>query len=163
MVTSDSKGPFWGQRSRGPLYKVKILCKGPFWILELAPLSDLPGLILKAQANFLAQVHWWFYAYVFLFLRPFLVLGLWDPHQHLFIELYMIFLCWRVETGGVGLPPEIRSSQSGLGVGRRFLAHFKFTIALCNCKFTMHQKLCQLWNQPRFVKCIMSATVALKF
>ena len=55
------RGPFLGpKKSRAP-QKVEILCKGPFRILEMAPVSDFQGLFSHCPATFSAQLHWYFW------------------------------------------------------------------------------------------------------
>ena len=52
----------------------------------MAPFCDFQGFISQPQATFTTQLHWQFYAYVLLFLRPFLVFGLsfsWKPYMRL--------------------------------------------------------------------------------
>ena len=44
------EGPKGPKKSRAPR-KVKILCKGPFWILQMAPFSDFKGWFHNAPPN----------------------------------------------------------------------------------------------------------------
>ena len=88
--------PFLGpKKSRAP-QKVKILCKGPFRILEMAPVSDFQGLFSHCPATFPAQLHWYFYAtrYTLFWGLVFGFWCFWEPPPHPIFELYQVpYIC----------------------------------------------------------------------
>jgi len=68
------QGPFWGpKKSRAPL-KVKILSKGPFWILEMAPFCDFQRVYYIISRHIYSTVTVVILCRLFSLFRPFLFL-----------------------------------------------------------------------------------------